>query len=142
MSRSLLNWDFFAEYDMDIRLMMVRAINNLKLNNHSCLSLVESGVFPALLGILQGDNIHAQVAILRALRHLTEFEQSRVTFAQLGAVVILVNCLKTDHKKLRLVSYTKTHVICKHSEKQTRFEKEDKQQFFIVYLLLVALSCS
>ena len=84
--------------------MMVRAINNLKLNNHSSLLLVEAGVFPALLGILQGDNIHARVAILRALRHLTEFEQSRVTFAQLGAVVILVKCLKTDHNKLRLVA--------------------------------------
>lgn len=102
MSRSLLKWSFFfAEYDMDIRLMMVRAIDNLKLNDHSSLLLVQSGVFPALLGILQGDNIHARVAILRALRHLSEFEQSRVTFARLGAVAILVNCLKTDHKTLR-----------------------------------------
>jgi hypothetical protein len=109
--------------------MMVRAISNLKLNNHSSLLLVESGVFPALFGILQGDNIHARVAILRALRHLTEIEQSRVTFAQLGAAVILVNCLKTDHKKLRLVSYTTTHVICIHSEEQPRLKRKINDSF-------------
>lgn len=109
---------------MDIRLMMVRAIDNLKLNDHSSLLLVESGVFPALLAILQGDNIHARVAVLRAFRHLTEFDQSRVTFARLGAVLILVNCLRADHKKLRLALHTKSHVICNNSKQQSRFKAE------------------
>lgn len=90
-----------AGYETEIRVLMSRAVIDLKLTEPNSFKLVNAGAIPPLLDLMLIQDTHAQVAALRALRHLTEHEKNRGVVANVGAIPILVNSLAFDVRKVR-----------------------------------------
>lgn len=95
---------WLAGNDEETRLMMADGVMQWGVNKASRVTLVQGGVLPPLVDLLNNGSNKARAAAARSIEHLSHTDINRVALAKAGVIPALVKALSRGGAELRAAS--------------------------------------